>query len=97
MHFFLDRVFLSDLYKEGLALGWGFSLCKVNLSHTLSWLYFLLCQCQCPAVPPSLVPREQRPSHFFFHDFLTFSDASRPQESLPSNDCLDMHSLKLIV
>lgn len=36
-------------------------------------------------------------SHFFFQDFLTFSEAFRPQESLPSNDCLDMHSLKLIV
>lgn len=32
---------------------------------------------------------------FFFHDFFTFSDASRPQESFPSNGCLNMHSLKL--
>lgn len=36
----LDRVFVADLYKEGLALGWGLSLCKVKLSHTLSCLYF---------------------------------------------------------
>lgn len=49
----LDGDFVSDLYREGLASGWGLSLCKVWLSLTLSWLGSWCGQCTCPAIPPS--------------------------------------------
>ena len=38
---FLHRVFTSDLYREGPALGQGLSLYKVKLSPALSWRHSL--------------------------------------------------------
>ena len=92
----LDRVFVSNLYSEGLASGWGLSLCKVKPSLPPSWLVSLPCQCTFPAIPPS---PGSCPGHRNdpMSSFIAFADASKPQESLPCSDCLDMPSLKPIV
>lgn len=90
----LDRVFACDLYREGLTLGWGFCLCNVKLSLTLSWLISLHGQCMYSTVSPS--PDSCPCTWMAYFSFISLSDAFRPQEVLPSADFLDMQSQHIV-
>lgn len=90
----LGRVFACDFYREGLTLGWGFRLCKVTLSLTLSWLISLHGRCTSPAVSPS--PDSCLCTWMVYFSFTSLSDAFRPQEVLPSADFLDMQSQHIV-
>lgn len=87
--------FVSDLYREGLALGQRpKSLVKPSLTQT--GLGSLWGRCTCPAVPPC---PEWCPVHGDgpVSSLPSFSDPTRSQEILPSSEGLDMHGLQAIV